>query len=67
MSGLVCAAELGAVEAEIVKGRLASEGIESFLFDLGLTGMGIAHSVRVMVEKSDYAATRRILQDEGSI
>jgi hypothetical protein len=69
VSELVCAASLGAIEAQIVQGRLASEGIESFLFDLDLWTMnvGTLGFVRVMVDESDYAATRRILKDEGSI
>jgi hypothetical protein len=69
VSELVCAAQLGAIEAEIVQGRLASEGIQCFLFDLGMSGMnaGTMGLVRVMVGQSDYAAARRILKDEGSI
>jgi hypothetical protein len=66
---LVCAARLDAIEAQIVQGRLASEGIESFLFDLDLTTMnvGTLGFVRVMVDERDYSATRQILEDEGSI
>jgi hypothetical protein len=66
---LVCAAKLGAVEAQIVQGRLASEGIETFLFDLDLVTMNVGTLgwVRVMVDESDCAAARQILMDEGSI
>ena len=66
---LVCAASLPSVEAEIVQGRLASEGIECFLFDrdLAMMNVGTMGWVRIMVDESDYDATRRILKDEGSI
>ena len=65
---LVCAAVLDSIEAEIVQGRLASEGIQSFLFDIGLVGTNTSMgNVRVMVDESDYASVRRILREEGSI
>jgi hypothetical protein len=66
---LVCAAKLGAIEAQIVQGRLASEGIETFLFDLDLVTMnvGTLGLVRVMVDERDYAAVRHILKNEGSL
>ena len=65
---LVCVARLYAIEADIIQGRLASEGIESFLFDRELSTMnvGTLGYVRIMVDESDYAAARRILKDEGS-
>jgi hypothetical protein len=65
---LVCAAKLGAIE-QIVQGRLASEGIETFLFDLDLVTMnvGTLGLVRVMLDERDYAAVRQILKNEGSL
>jgi hypothetical protein len=51
------------VEAEIVRTRLASGGIESVLFDAGiasLIGPGLS-GVRVMVLDADEAAARRLL------
>lgn len=51
------------VEAEILKSRLASDGIEAVLFDAGiasLIGPGLS-GVRVMVLDEDEAAARRSL------
>ncbi len=51
------------VEAEILKSRLAADGIEAVLFDAGiasLIGPGLS-GVRVMVLDEDEAAARRSL------
>jgi hypothetical protein len=53
-------------EAQIVQGRLAAEGVESVLFDVGINLVevgGIAAPVRLMVDEDDLARTRRILSD----
>ena len=52
---LVCVARLYAIEADIIQGRLASEGIESFLFDRELSTMNVRPLgyVRLMVDERD--------------
>jgi hypothetical protein len=55
-----------ASEAQIVQGRLAAEGVETFLFDTGINLIevgGIAAPVRLMVDEADLARVRRILAD----
>jgi hypothetical protein len=55
-----------ASEAQIVQGLLASEGVESYLFDTGINLVevgGIAAPVRLMVDEDDLIRTRRILSD----
>lgn len=53
------------MEAEIVRGRLASEGIEAVLFDAGLSSLGFGGlaPARLMVDESEKekaeAALRR--------
>ena len=49
--------------AEIARGRLASEGIESVLFDTGLSslGLGSISPVRLMVDDDDRAEAERAL------
>lgn len=51
------------IEAEIVRGRLASEGIPAVLFDGGLSslGFGALAPARLMVEQDDLAAAERVL------
>jgi hypothetical protein len=51
------------IEAEIVRGRLASEGIEAVLFDAGLAslGLGAMTPVRLLVDEEDEAAAKRLL------
>ncbi|MFN3388159.1 MAG: DUF2007 domain-containing protein [Allosphingosinicella sp.] len=53
--------------AEMARGRLAAEGIESVLFDAGLSSLGIGTltPVRLMVDEEDEAAARRVLDAEG--
>jgi hypothetical protein len=53
-------------EAQIVQGRLAAEGVESYLFDVGINLVevgGIAAPVRLMVDEEDLVPARRILSD----
>ena len=49
--------------AEIVKGRLESEGIETVLFDGGLSslGLGTMSPARLMVDESDSEAALRLI------
>jgi len=51
--------------AEIARGRLASEGIDSVLFDAGLSslGLGSISPVRLMVDEADRAEAERALGD----
>lgn len=53
------------VSAEIVRGRLASEGIEAVLFGAGFAslGLGTMTPVRLMVEEEDRALAQRILTE----
>ncbi len=52
------------IEAEIVRGRLVSEGIEAILFDAGLSSLGLGGlaPARLMVEEEDRAAAERALR-----
>lgn len=55
-----------ASEGQIVQGRLAAEGVESYLFDTGINLVevgGIAAPVRLMVDEEDLVRARRILAD----
>jgi len=49
--------------AEIVRGRLQSEGIPAMLFDDGLASLGIGSltPVRLMVDEEDEAQARDLL------
>jgi hypothetical protein len=49
--------------AEIVRGRLESEGIPAMLFDDGLASLGIGSMtpVRLMVDEEDETAARDLL------
>ena len=51
------------MEAEIVRGRLASEGIPAILFDDGLASLGIGSltPVRLMVDESDKQIAESLL------
>ena len=58
--------------AEIMRGRLESEGIEAMLFDAGFSGLlgGGYPGVRLMVHEEDLNAARRLLdlpENEASI
>ena len=54
-------------EADIVVGRLESEGIPAVAFDAGVTsvygGIGIFANIRVMVDAEDADEARRIIAD----
>lgn len=54
------------IAAEIVRGRLASEGIEAVVFDAGVGGLGIGPiaPVRLMVDDGDHAAAERVLAED---
>ena len=54
------------VAAEVARGRLAAEGIETVLFGGGLAslGLGSMSPARLMVEESDAAAARAILAED---
>lgn len=51
------------IEAEIVRGRLESEGIPAILFDDGLSSLGIGAltPVRLMVDDEDETLARELL------
>lgn len=55
------------IAAEIARGRLASEGIETIAFDGGLASLGIGSltPVRLMVDEDDLNLARRILDECG--
>ena len=57
-----------AVDAELVKGRLAAEGIEAVVFDpqsaTGAAGIGAVGGVQVQVWREDAERARRILATE---
>jgi len=54
------------VAAEVARGRLASEGIETMLFGGGLAslGLGSMSPARLMVDEADEAAARAILAED---
>lgn len=56
------------MEAGIVRGRLAAEGIESYLFDFdtALEAVGFLIPVRLMVDEEDHAAAERLLAGDGA-
>lgn len=49
--------------AEIIRGRLAAEGVEALLFDAGISGLlgGAWPGVRIMVHEEDLASARTLL------
>ena len=51
------------MEAEIVRGRLAAEGIEAVLFDAGLSSLGFGGlaPARLMVEESQKGEAEAVL------
>ncbi|HWT11237.1 MAG TPA: DUF2007 domain-containing protein [Allosphingosinicella sp.] len=55
------------LEAGIVRGRLAADGIASYLFDFdtALEAVGFLVPTRLMVDDSDLDAARRILSEGG--
>jgi hypothetical protein len=54
------------IAAEVARGRLASEGIETVLFGGGLAslGLGSMSPARLMVDERDLAAARTILAED---
>ncbi len=54
------------VAAEVARGRLASEGIETILFGGGLAslGLGSMSPARLMVEERDLSAAQAILAED---
>ena len=52
--------------AGAAQSRLAADGIESHLFDIGMTlqGVGFAIQVRLMVDEEDLAAAEAILAED---
>jgi hypothetical protein len=54
------------VAAEVARGRLASEGIETVLFGGGLAslGLGSMSPARLMVDEGDLAAAQAILAED---
>ena len=54
------------VAAEVARGRLASEGIETVLFggNLASLGLGSMSPARLMVEESDLRAAQTILAED---
>ena len=52
--------------AGAAQSRLSDEGIDSFIFDMGMTlqGVGFAIPVRLMVDEDDLAKAERVLAGE---
>ena len=52
-------------EAGLARSRLASEGIESVIFDMGMSwdGMGVAIPIRLMVDDSDREEAETLFRD----
>lgn len=52
--------------AEMVRGRLAADGIEAVLFDAGLSslGLGMMTPARLMVDEDDFDEARAILAED---
>ena len=55
------------LSAGAVRGRLEADGIEAFLFDIGMTlqGAGFAIPVRLMVDEDDLPRARHILAEQA--
>jgi hypothetical protein len=52
--------------AGAAQSRLSEEGIDSFIFDMGMTlqGVGFAIPVRLMVDEDDLPAAERLLAEQ---
>ncbi|MET1112711.1 MAG: DUF2007 domain-containing protein [Allosphingosinicella sp.] len=52
--------------AGAAQSRLSEEGIDSFIFDMGMTlqGVGFAIPVRLMVDEEDLSRAERLLAEE---
>ena len=48
-------------EADLARSRLAAEGIDSVLFDVGMSWAGAAIPVRLMVDEDDQAEAEALL------
>jgi hypothetical protein len=55
------------LSAGAAQSRLDADGIDSFLFDIGMThqGVGFAIPVRLMVDEDDLARAQLILAEEA--
>ncbi|HWH22833.1 MAG TPA: DUF2007 domain-containing protein [Allosphingosinicella sp.] len=53
------------VSADIVRSRLAAEGVDAILFDEGLASLGIGSltPVRLMVDEDEEGAAQALLND----
>ncbi|HEY0413368.1 MAG TPA: DUF2007 domain-containing protein [Allosphingosinicella sp.] len=70
MALVVAARFYTAVEAQIVQGRLAAEGVRSHLFDVGINLVevgGAVAPVRLMVDEDDLRQAHRILAEWPSV
>lgn len=52
--------------AGAAQSRLSDEGIDSFIFDMGMTlqGVGFAIPVRLMVDEDDLPTAQRLLAEQ---
>lgn len=57
------------VEAAIIRGRLAADGIETVCFDTGMNiaeSVGIMIPVRLMIDEEALEAARAMIRDAGT-
>ena len=56
-----------AVSADLARGHLEAAGIRAFVFDAGLSSLGLGAMIpaRLMVEEDDRAAAERLLGEAG--
>lgn len=69
MALVLAASFYGVAEAEIVRGRLAAEGIPSYAFDTGINLVevgGGAAPVRLMVDEADLEDALAVLASAGT-
>jgi hypothetical protein len=68
MALALAASYYDSLAAGAAQSRLSEEGIDSFIFDMGMTlqGVGFAIPVRLMVDEDDLARALRLLSDEGA-
>ncbi|MDP8912877.1 MAG: DUF2007 domain-containing protein [Pseudomonadota bacterium] len=54
------------IAAEVARGRLASEGIETILFGGGVASLGLGSMTpaRLMVDESDFQAAAAVLAED---
>lgn len=53
------------IEAELARVRLATDGVESFIFDAMTLYVGVATGIRLMVDEDDKDEALRLLAAEG--